>query len=234
MSNYDTDVFMPLFAAIKAKTGTSHDYSGKLGLEDVGGMDTAYRVIADHIRTITFAITDGAQPGKKGRAYVLRRVVRRAVRFGRQNLQAKAGFFSTLVDDVVAVMGNAFPELRSRPEYVKDIIAEEEELFGRTLEKGIKRFNRYKLQLKGAKEFPGEMAFKLYDTFGFPVDLTQMMAEEIEMTVNMDEYNAAFAAQQEASKGVKAGKDALVLEAAQTEYLTNTLSVRPRTTAGST
>eukprot|EP01051_Picozoa_sp_SAG22_P009687 SAG22_NODE_824_length_6981_cov_2.752833_4_plen_463_part_00 len=151
-SNYDTDVFMPLFAAIKKATGCEREYTGKLGAEDIaiGNVDTAYRVIADHIRTLTFAITDGAMPDKVGRGYVLRRVIRRAVRFGRSCMGAKPGFFAELVPTVVEMMGDAFPELRSKPDFVKDVIAGEEELFGRTLDKGEKRFAKMAADAKAA------------------------------------------------------------------------------------
>ena len=220
-SNYDTDVFTPLFAAIKSVTGTDHEYAGRIGAADVGAKDTAYRVIADHIRTITFAITDGAMPDKVGRGYVLRRVVRRAVRFGRECLDAKPGFFSRLVDSVVELMGDVFPELHSKPDFVKEVIAEEEEQFGRTLNTGIKRFNKFAEAVKaeGGTVIPGPQAFMLYDSYGFPSDLTIMMAEEKGMTVDMDGYDAEMKRQQEQSKGKKGSSKKMVLEAAQTDYL---------------
>lgn len=220
-SNYDTDAFLPLFSEIKKVTGTDRDYTGKLGLDDEGAVDTAYRVIADHIRTITFAITDGAVPDKGGRGYVLRRVVRRAVRFGRQCLGAEGTFFYLLVDKVVEMMGDAFPELRSKVDYVKEIIQEEEEQFGRTLDRGIKRFDTIADAVKasGSTVIPGKDAFKLYDTFGFPHDLTIMMAEEKAMTVDMDGFHTEMKEQQEKSKGKKGSSKKMVLEAEQTDYL---------------
>jgi alanyl-tRNA synthetase len=147
-SNYDTDVFMPYFAAIQKVTGFSTPYSGKLGAADAGNVDTAYRVIADHIRTLTFAITDGATPSNEGRGYVLRRILRRAVRYGRQVLNAKPGFFSQLVPTVVERMGEAFPELRKNPQRVIDILREEEESFGKTLDRGIGYANQIIQQVR--------------------------------------------------------------------------------------
>jgi alanyl-tRNA synthetase len=139
-SNYDTDLFMPIFAEIERLTG-ARSYMGRLGEADVGNIDTAYRVIADHIRTLTFAITDGAVPSNEGRGYVLRRILRRAVRYGRQILNAKGGFFSQLVPVVVDRMGEAFPELRDNPRRVMAILRDEEESFGRTLDRGLRFFN---------------------------------------------------------------------------------------------
>jgi alanyl-tRNA synthetase len=115
-------------------------YRGKFGSEDPDGIDTAYRVIADHVRTLTFALTDGAVPSNEGRGYVLRRILRRAVRFGRQTLGAKPGFFSQLVPVVVEQMGDAFPELKRDPQRVIDLIYDEEESFGKTLDRGITLF----------------------------------------------------------------------------------------------
>merc|ERR1712032_627364 len=132
-SNYDTDLFTHIFDEIQAKTG-ARPYSGKVGAEDTDFVDMAYRVIADHIRTLTIALTDGAVPSNEGRGYVLRRVLRRAVRYGREILKAPPGFFHTLVDSVVDSLGDAFPTLKQNPEDVKAIIREEEEQFGRKVD----------------------------------------------------------------------------------------------------
>ena len=140
-SNYDTDVFAPLFVAIERITGARKPYTGRLGTHDVDNTDTAYRVIADHIRTLTFAITDGATPGNEGRGYVLRRILRRAVRYGRQTLGAKTGFLSMLVATLVEQMGPFFPELKKNPQRVIDIIKDEEMSFERTLDRGIVLFD---------------------------------------------------------------------------------------------
>eukprot|EP01084_Bolivina_argentea_P309375 535128_1 len=188
-SNYDTDIFMPIIREIQAKCNCPHAYTGKVGAEDVSGLDMAYRVVADHIRTLTFAITDGAQPDKQGRNYVIRRICRRGVRYGKK-LGGEIGFFKQLVDIVVQQMSDFFPEIAKRKAIVSSIIEEEENLFSRTLENGEKRFLYEVNQLKAANkgEINGDIAFKLYSTFGFPLDLTSLMAEEHGMSVNRDEY----------------------------------------------
>ncbi|QKK08184.1 MAG: alanine--tRNA ligase [Planctomycetota bacterium] len=199
-SNYDTDLFTPIFAAIENITHDPRGYHGKLGKDDPDGHDMAYRVIADHVRTLTFAITDGAVPSNEGRGYVLRRVLRRAVRFGRQKLNAPPGFFSQLVPVVVEHMSVAFPELKKNPERVIEVIREEEESFGKTLEKGIKRFEE---AAEGAQTVSGEDAFQLYDTYGFPLDLTVLMAEERGLTVDVDGFEKCMAEQKERSRGAQ-------------------------------
>jgi len=204
LSNYDTDVFMPLFEAIERITGDQRGYRGKLGKQDPDGHDMAYRVIADHIRTLTFAITDGAMPSNEGRGYVLRRILRRAVRYGRQKLGAKPGFLAQLVPTLAEHMGGAFPELRKDPQRVAGIIYEEEESFGRTLDRGIGLFEDI---AGGSKDMiAGEDAFKLYDTFGFPLDLTQLMAQERGLTVDVAGFEAAMEEQKARSRaGAKGG-----------------------------
>jgi len=150
----------------------------------------AYRVIADHIRTLTFALSDGGVPDKDARGYVLRRILRRAVRYAHQKLKAPAGFFASLVPVVVDKMGDAFPELRKDPKSVMELIQEEEDQFRRTLDRGIRLFEKIaeKTTNSGQKVISGKDAFFLYDTYGFPKDLTQLMAEERGLSVNMVEY----------------------------------------------
>ena len=225
MSNYDTDVFMPLFDAIHEITGAPR-YSFLLGKEDVSGKDMAYRVVADHARTLTFAITDGAVPSNEGRGYVLRRILRRAVRYGQQFLGAKSGFFTQLVPVVVRNFKVAFPELEAKMAFVMDTIRDEEESFGRTLSKGIKAFTKSAEELKarGESVVPGTTAFFLYDSMGFPVDLTQIMAGETGMTVDVDGFYKAMAEQKARSQAAQkfarnAGGVTLVLEAEQTAWL---------------
>ncbi len=204
-SNYDSDVFMPIFAAIEGLTNAPHGYSGRLGSADVGNVDTAYRVIADHIRTLTFAITDGAVPSNVGRGYVLRRILRRAVRYGRQMLGAKTGFFAQLVPVVVERFGGAFPELRKDPARVQKIILEEEESFGKTLDRGIRLFEQVAAEA-GGKTIAGADAFKLYDTYGFPIDLTVLMAEERGIRVDTAGFEKAVEAAKDLSRTGGAAK----------------------------
>jgi alanyl-tRNA synthetase len=201
-SNYDTDVFAPIFEKIEHLTG-AHPYMGRLGAADKGNVDTAYRVIADHIRTLTFAITDGAVPSNVGRGYVLRRVLRRAVRYGRQVLGARTGFFSQLVPVVVGRFGSAFPELRKDPARVAAIILEEEESFGKTLDRGIRLFEE--VAQRGAVS--GEDAFRLYDTYGFPIDLTVQMAQERGLSVDQEGFEREMEAAKERSRAVEAKGD---------------------------
>jgi len=190
-------VFAPIFARIEQLTG-AHPYTGKLGAADKGHVDMAYRVIADHIRTLTFAITDGAVPSNVGRGYVLRRILRRAVRFGRQVLGAKTGFFASLVPTVVERFGHAFPELKKDPARVAAIIHEEEESFGKTLDRGIRLFD----EVANTGAISGDDAFKLYDTYGFPIDLTVQMAEERGLKVDVAGFEKAMEAAKERSRAV--------------------------------
>jgi len=224
MSNYDTDVFMPIFKEIQSITGAA-PYTGLLGKEDVGEKDMAYRVIADHIRTLSIAIADGAAPGSDGRNYVLRRVLRRAVRFGREKLGAKQGFFSKLVPIVVKQLGYVFPELKTKQAHITEIIADEEASFSRTLQKGIDQFNKVVEVAKkeGRSVISGSEAFLLWESFGFPNDLTEIMAEEIGFTLDNKGFEEAFAEAQEKSRagGKKSGGVQLLFEAEATAWLQN-------------
>lgn len=223
-SNYDTDIFQPLFAKIQEITG-ARPYNGKIGKEDPEFIDMAYRVVADHIRTLCFAITDGAVPSNDGRGYVLRRVLRRAVRYGRQNLGAELGFFATLVPTCVEVMAIMFPELKEKQEYVTSVIMEEEESFSRTLDRGLQKFNELAESVGPDKIFSGDDAHFLYTTMGFPVDLTQLMAEEKGLTIDINGFEAKMAHEAALSKAAHdqkmsgdSGKD-MRLVAEQTSYL---------------
>eukprot|EP00752_Nemacystus_decipiens_P018493 g16580.t1 len=208
-SNYDTDVFGPLFDAVQEVTGCP-PYEGRVGAEDADLKDTAYRVVADHARALTFAITDGAVPANDGRGYVLRRILRRAVRYGQDVLGAPPGFFQKLVPVVVAEFGDAYPELRAKEGFVAEIIKEEEEAFSSMLERGIRHFKEVEEEQrsKSSKTIPGETAFFLYDSMGFPLDLTQVMAEEVGMTVDEDGFAEEMAAQKARSKEAEAARRA--------------------------
>ncbi len=223
-SNYDTDIFMPIFAAIQEITG-ARTYSGKIGKEDEGYVDMAYRVVADHIRTLSFAIADGAVPSSDGRGYVLRRVLRRAVRYGRQNLGAELGFFSKLVPVLVELMSGTFPELKTQQAHITAVIKDEEESFSRTLDKGLQKFQDLASKVGEDKVFPGEDAHFLYTSMGFPVDLTELMAEEIDLTLDtagfeakMQEEKDLSAAAHQAKMSGGSGKD-MRLVAEQTAAL---------------
>lgn len=227
MSNYDTDVFVPIFDEVRRLTGC-REYTGLLGTEDTDGVDMAYRVVADHIRTLAVAISDGAIPDSDGRGYVLRRILRRAVRYARQFLNAPPDFFAKLVDCVVQSLGDIFPELREKKDSVVEIIAHEEQTFLRTLDRGTERFQQIATEVKskGKKDMviEGEDAFFLYDTMGFPLDLTQRMAEEVGMSVDVDGYQKAMDEAKAKSRADRANRSELagvriVLEAEETAYL---------------
>lgn len=213
-SNYDTDVFTPLFDAIRDVTGV-RGYAGKFGEEDSDGIDTAYRVVADHVRMLTFSITDGAIPNNEGRGYVVRRVLRRGVRFARKYFKVEIGnFFSKIVPTLVDQMGYMFPEIRKKQTDIMEILDEEEISFSKTLDRGERQFETYAQQAKkaGSTSLHGADVWRLYDTFGFPVDLTQIMAEERGLTIDNEEFEEARLKAKEASKGqAKVGSDLVML-----------------------
>ncbi|KZZ93777.1 alanyl-tRNA synthetase [Moelleriella libera RCEF 2490] len=208
-SNYATDCFTPLFQRIQDVTGV-RPYTDKYGKDDADGIDTAYRVIADHIRTLSFAISDGAVPNNDGRGYVIRRILRRGARYARKYLKAEIGsFFSKILPALVAHMGEQFPELVKKQQDIAEILDEEEEAFARTLDRGETQFEKYaaKATKDGVKRLDGDVVWRLYDTFGFPVDLTQIMAEERGLEIDENEVNEAKEKAREASKAVKASVD---------------------------
>jgi len=232
MSNYDTDAFTPLFNKIEefSKVGP---YEGKILEEDVTKKDTAYRAIADHARALTFAIADGAVPNNEGRGYVLRRILRRATRYGQQILKAEPGFFATLVPIVVDTYGEAFPELVKNQDTVLEIIQEEEKAFSTMLDRGIKFFAELEDDLKkeGKDTVSGKKAFFLYDTLGFPIDLTELMAEEAGLRLDSNEFKKEMETQKQRSRDArnasKKGGSGVLLEfiAEQTSYLSDTKSI---------
>lgn len=190
-SNYDTDVFSPLIGTLSTISGKSYD--GRMNPDlprEQSEIDTAMRVIADHIRALTFALADGAVPSNEGRGYVLRRILRRAARFGR-TLGFHEPFLHRLVPTLVQTMGDVFPEITVRRSHVADIIKGEEEGFGATLDRGLEIFDEIARNLERSNRttISGEDAFKLYDTFGFPFDLTQLMAAERGLAVDEGGFN---------------------------------------------
>jgi len=205
ISNYATDVFTPLFDRIRDVTG-ARQYTDKYGKDDVDGIDTAYRVVADHVRLLSFAIADGAAPNNMGRGYVVRRVLRRGVRYARKYFQAEIGsFFSKILPALVEQMGEQFPELKKKEEDIREIFDEEEVAFAVTLDRGEKQFEKYAaLAIKGGQtKLSGADVWRLYDTFGFPEDLTKLMAEERGLTIDEAEVSVAREKAREASKAVK-------------------------------
>ena len=182
-SNYDTDVFQPIIKAIGEISGKSY------GSEEM--TDVAMRVIADHIRTIAFSITDGQLPSNAKAGYVIRRILRRAVRYGYTFLGQKQAFMYKLVPTLIENMGDAYPELKQQQELITKVIKEEEDSFLRTLDTGMHLLDKVITATKaeGKSEISGVEAFTLYDTFGFPIDLTQLILRENNLTVNMQEFD---------------------------------------------
>jgi alanyl-tRNA synthetase len=191
-SDYDTDLFTPLIDQISELA----DVAYKTNKES----DIAMQVIADHIRSVSFAIADGAAPSNEGRGYVVRRILRRAVRYGWEKLDLRQPFFHKLVPGLASQFANVFPILDKQKKYVMNVVKAEEENFLATLGQGIKLFGK----ISEGKDFiPGETAFKLHDTYGFPIDLTQLMARERGMQVDMEGFEEELQKQKE--RGRKAG-----------------------------
>nr|NQU94309.1 alanine--tRNA ligase [Bacteroidota bacterium] len=191
-SNYDTDVFQPIIQKIGSIAGVKYG-------EDLE-RDIAMRVIADHLRAIAFAIADGQLPSNNKAGYVIRRILRRAVRYGFTFLDLKEPFINQLVPVLINEMGAFFPELKSQEDIIRKVIMEEELAFLRTLSLGIKRFEQYIEPHPTSKTIDGEFAFELFDTFGFPIDLTQLMAREKGLTVDMEGFNKGLEAQKNRSR----------------------------------
>lgn len=208
-SNYDTDVFTPLFKKIHEITG-KREYTGKFGDEDVDGIDTAYRVVADHVRLLTFAISDGGEPSNLGRGYVVRRVLRRGARYAFDYFDVKLGdFFSKIVPTLVEQLGDMFPEIKTRQADVIDILNEEEQSFSKTLERGKVQFEKFakETESSGSKKLPGKEVWLLYQTYGYPVDLTRILAEEKGLQIDDEEIEKARQEALEASKRTKKTAD---------------------------
>lgn len=212
-SNYDTDVFEPLFNRIQEITGV-RAYTGKFGIDDKDGIDTAYRVLADHVRTLTFALADGGVPNNEGRGYVLRRILRRGARYARKYMNYPIGnFFSQLSVTLIEQVKGMFPEVAKDPSYIFEILDEEEASFAKTLDRGEKLFEKYAEEAlkKSDKTLDGQQVWRLYDTYGFPVDLTELMAEELGLKIDAVGFEKSKKESYEASKkGGKKGASTLV------------------------
>jgi alanyl-tRNA synthetase len=203
LSNYDSDVFTPYLDWLSKRSNIKYGAAEET--------DIAMRVIADHVRTLTCAIADGALPGNEGRGYVLRRILRRAARYGR-----KLNLFEPFINELSAVvadtMGSVFPELREKLQHVQRVIRAEEESFNVTLDRGLAMFEEIALRAKNSESpsIEGDEAFKLYDTFGFPVDLTQVLARERGLEVDMDRFTVLLQEQKDRSLRVHAAKKQVV------------------------
>ncbi|MCF7763736.1 MAG: alanine--tRNA ligase [Verrucomicrobia bacterium] len=230
ISNYETDIFRPIFDELERLSGKTYGCTLPETGADLSKLppqfsnDIAFRVIADHIRTLSFSIADGIQPGNTDRNYVLRRILRRAVRYGR-SLGFREPFFFKLVGVLAETMGDVFPEIRSKATHVQDVIRQEEEAFNKTLDRGLELFEDYARQAHentsgGGAAFSGDWAFTLYDTYGFPLDLTELMARERGLTVDVAGFNRLMDEQRDRAR--KAQKRQ-VIELSQVETTQSTV-----------
>ena len=214
-SNYDTDVFQPIIQAIGNMSGMKYGDDSKA--------DIAMRVVADHIRTIAFSITDGQLPGNAKAGYVIRRILRRAIRYAYTFLGQKQAFLYKLIPVLIANMGEAYPELKTQEQLIEKVIKEEEDSFLRTLDNGIKMLDKTMSEAKanGKQVISGVDAFVLYDTFGFPLDLTELILRENNMTVNEEEFNREMQKQKERARNAAAVEtgDWITLEEGETTFV---------------
>ena len=190
-SNYDTDVFIPLIREIETRTSTSY------GSDDP--TDIAIRVVADHLRAVSFSIADGQLPSNNGAGYVIRRILRRAIRYAYTFLNQKEPFIYNLVETLTFQMGSAFPELKEQQNFIQNVIKEEEQSFLKTLAQGLGILQQLMSSSSG-KELSGAKAFELYDTFGFPIDLTALILSEHGMTLNAEDFQKEMDKQKERSR----------------------------------
>ncbi len=221
ISNYETDIFRPIFDEIEKMSGKRYGSTlpkaGSTGDTEQEKEDVAFRVIADHIRTLSFAIADGIGPGNTDRNYVLRRILRRAVRYGR-TLGFHEPFFYKLVDVLARTMGDIFPEIRAKQQHVKDVLKLEEEAFNKTLDRGIELFS----EAASVGSISGGFAFKLYDTYGFPLDLTELMARERGLTVDKEGFEKLMNEQRARARAAQK-KQVIELSQIETKSPTNFL-----------
>lgn len=213
-SNYDTDVFTPLIAEIASLTHVNYGNDKK--------SDIAMRVIADHMRAVSFAIADGQLPGNVKAGYVIRRILRRAVRYAYSFLNVREPFIHKLVPALEKQMGRYFPELTSQLTLIQRVIMEEEQSFLRTLATGITRFQTYVNADKARKTIDGNFAFEMYDTYGFPIDLTQLMSRELGLEVDMEGFGLRLEEQKQRSRqdaAVETDDWVVISESNSTEFL---------------
>jgi len=196
LSNYDSDLFLPIIEKTEEITGVPYQRTNE-------SQKTAFRVLADHIRMLTFAITDGVLPSNEGRGYVLRRILRRASRYARK-LEMHKPFIFELVPVVVEIMGEAFPEIKERHAYVMDVVQSEEENFNKTLDRGLEIFAGIvkKTKNKNGSQISGKDVFRLYDTYGFPPDLTRVLADENNLTLDEEGFDSEMELQRERARKV--------------------------------
>ena len=204
-SNYNADVFAPLFKKVAELSGKT--YRGTVptkreGLSEQENIDVAFRVLADHARCVSCAIADGILPGNEGRNYVIKRILRRGILYGKK-LGLGVGFFEQLIPAVVESLGAVFPELKQQQAIIQRVIRSEEESFGRTLERGLKRFEEMSMYIDGLK-FEGYKAFELYDTYGFPLDMTQLLVRERHnLPVDVEGFEAEMEKQRERARAAQ-------------------------------
>ena len=231
ISNYETDIFRPIFDELEKMSG--HRYgctlpvSGSTGDTEEEKIDVAFRVIADHIRTLSFAIADGIQPGNTDRNYVLRRILRRAVKYGR-TLGFHKPFFYQLVDVLARTMGDVFPEIRAKKAHVEEVLKREEEAFNRTLDKGIALFEA---EAAHVSCISGSFAFRLYDEQGFPLDLTELLARERGLSVDKEGFEKLMEEQRNRARAAQKREIISVsnIDAAPTKFIGYDLLTTPAT-----
>ena len=214
-SNYDTDVFTPLISKIAELSGKKYGDDAKV--------DVAMRVIADHVRTIAFSIADSQLPSNAKAGYVIRRILRRAVRYAYTFLDQRTPFMYRIIDTLIESMGEAYPEIGKQRDLIMKVIKEEEDSFLRTLENGIRLLDNAIAQAKanGSTEISGKEAFILYDTYGFPLDLTQLILKENNMTLNQAEFDSEMAAQKQRARSAAAveADDWVVVNEGEQEFV---------------
>ena len=205
-SNYNSDVFTPTFEKLSALSGEK--YTGTVPTERTGltkqqQIDIAFRVLADHARCVSCAIADGILPGNEGRNYVIRRILRRGIMYGQKNLGLKTGFFEQLVEPVVASLGGVFPELKTQRTMIERAILAEEDSFGKTLSRGLGILEAAVAGKNAGEVVRGTTAFELYDTYGFPLDMTQLLAAERGLTVEIKEFDDLMKAQRDRARAAQ-------------------------------